>query len=265
MGSVLLPATPDSIERAADELIAGHLVAFPTETVYGLGADAANPEAVARIYQVKGRPRGHPLIVHVLDIDAACRWGVWSQSAERLARAFWPGPLTLILARRAQASAAACGGQPTIGLRAPAHPVSVALLRAFARRGGSAIAAPSANRFGRVSPTRAVHVLDDLGVDAPLVLDGGDCSVGLESTIVDLSRAAPALLRPGGLSRQAIEEVLGERLAEPDGAAPQVSGSLAAHYAPRTRLQLLVADVLLEGSGSLDRRTRAQIYYRLIV
>jgi len=239
--SRILPASPASIARAADELIAGRLVAFPTETVYGLGADAANPDAVAKIYRLKGRPADHPLIVHVRDSAAAERWAVWSDDAERLSRAFWPGPLTLILERLPTACAAACGGQPTIGIRAPAHPVSVRLLEAFAERGGSAIAAPSANRFGRISPTRAQHVLDDLGADSPLILDGGDCELGLESTIVDLSRGQPALLRPGGLPRMAIEQVLGCSLAAPDAAAPRVSGALAAHYAPRTLLELVSA------------------------
>lgn len=237
----VLAPTAASIARAADALIAGRLVAFPTETVYGLGADAANPAAVAEIYRLKGRPSDHPLIVHVLHAQAAQHWAGWSTDADRLAKAFWPGPLTLILRRLPQACAAACGGQDTIGLRAPSHPVSVQLLEAFMARGGSAIAAPSANRFGRVSPTCARHVLDDLGADAPLILDGGACAVGLESTIVDLSRSEPALLRPGGLARDDIERVLGRPLRAPDRAAPRVSGALAAHYAPRTALALLSA------------------------
>ena len=237
----VLAPTPASIALAADELVAGRLVAFPTETVYGLGADAAHAEAVAGIYRLKGRPADHPLIVHIRHAHAAQRWAYWSPEAERLADAFWPGPLTLILKRLPQACEAACGGQDTIGLRAPAHPVSIQLLEAFMARGGSAIAAPSANRFGRVSPTRAHHVLDDLGAEAPWVLDGGDCAVGLESTIVDLSRSEPALLRPGGLARADIERALGRVLRAPDDAAPRVSGALAAHYAPRTALELLAA------------------------
>ena len=240
----VLTASPEAIERGADELAAGRLLAFPTETVYGLGADAANPDAVAGIYRLKGRPPDHPLIVHVTGIETARQWAEFNEAALRLAQAFWPGPLTLILRRNPWACDAACGGQTTIGLRAPAHPVAIALLKAFERRSGSGVAAPSANRFGRVSPTRAQHVIDDLGTEAPLVIDGGDCAVGLESTIVDLSRDRPALLRPGGLAVPTIEAVLGCALAAPDALAPRVSGSLAAHYAPRTPLELLPASVL---------------------
>ena len=240
----VLPASPEAIERGADELAAGRLIAFPTETVYGLGADAANPQAVTRIYQLKGRPPDHPLIVHVTGIEAARHWARFNDAAMLLAQAFWPGPLTLVLRRNPQACDAACGGQPTIGLRVPEHPVAMALLKAFERRSGLGVAAPSANRFGRVSPTRAQHVIDDLGEEAPLVIDGGDCAVGLESTIVDLSRDKPALLRPGGLALPAIESVLGCTLAAPDAAAPRVSGSLAAHYAPRTPLDLLPASAI---------------------
>ncbi len=249
----VLKPTAGSIALAADHLIAGRLVAFPTETVYGLGADAANPAAVAEIYRLKGRPPDHPLIVHVLHADAAQRWAHWSPEAHRLANAFWPGPLTLILKRLPQACAAACGGQDTIGLRAPSHPVSIQLLEAFMERGGSGIAAPSANRFGRVSPTCARHVLDDLGAETPLVLDGGDCAVGLESTIVDLSRNEPALLRPGGLARAEIERVLGRALRAPDSAAPRVSGALAAHYAPRTALELVTASEIDSRLHALSR------------
>lgn len=237
-------ASASVIELAAAQLIQGRLVAFPTETVYGLGADAANPEAVAEIYRLKGRPADHPLIVHVRTGAIACTWAHWNDWAQQLADAFWPGPLTIILRRLDQACGAACGGQATIGLRAPAHPVSVALLQAFERLGGSGIAAPSANRFGRVSPTRASHVIDDLGAQAPFVLDGGDCVVGLESTIVDLSRKRPALLRPGGLAAPEIERVLGQPLVAPDAQAPRVSGSLAAHYAPRTALELIDPDAI---------------------
>jgi L-threonylcarbamoyladenylate synthase len=230
-----------AIELAAAELLAGRLVAFPTETVYGLGADAGSRDAVAAIYRLKGRPPDHPLIVHVSGVGQARRWAQWGALAQRLAEAFWPGPLTLILERLAQAPAWACGGQSTVGLRVPAHPVALALLRAVESLGGLGVAAPSANRFGRVSPTRASHVIDDLGEQAPLVLDAGACEVGVESTIVDLSRGIPVLLRPGGISADRIEQAIGERLRFADAAAPRASGTLAAHYAPRTPLERIDA------------------------
>lgn len=248
------PADAAAIEAAAAELAAGRLVVFPTETVYGLGADAASAEAVAAIYRLKGRPPDHPLIVHVSGAAQARRWAYWSEAAQRLAEAFWPGPLTLILERLPEAPAWACGGEASIGLRAPAHPVAHALLQAFERHGGMGVAAPSANRFGRVSPTRASHVIDDLGAEAPLVLDGGSCEVGLESTIVDLSRGRPVLLRPGGLSSASIEAVLGQALASADAAAPRASGTLAAHYAPRTPLELLASDRIEARLRELARR-----------
>ncbi|HEY5632679.1 MAG TPA: L-threonylcarbamoyladenylate synthase, partial [Burkholderiaceae bacterium] len=176
------------IADAAKRLAAGGLVAFPTETVYGLGADATSAQAVAEVYRTKGRPAGHPLIVHVLDEAQARWWAELGRDAKRLIDAFWPGPLTLIVPRRPGAPAFACGDEPTIGLRSPAHPVARALLEAFTALGGHGIAAPSANRFGRVSPTEAAHVRADLGEARLLILDGGPCEVGLESTIVDLSR-----------------------------------------------------------------------------
>jgi L-threonylcarbamoyladenylate synthase len=235
----ILPASEDHIELAARGLHAGKLVAFPTETVYGLGADAGSREAVAAIYRVKGRPSYHPLIVHVSGPEQARRLAQWTETAQRLAAEFWPGPLTLILNRLERAPAWACAGQATIGLRAPAHPVAIALLQAFERLGGLGVAGPSANRFGRVSPTCAAHVVDDLADETPLVLDGGDCEVGLESTIVDLSRGEPALLRPGGIDAANIEAVLGQPLRRGGKGAPRVSGTLAAHYAPRTPVELL--------------------------
>ena len=237
--SRILPASPAAITRAADELISGRLVAFPTETVYGLGADAANPDAVAKIYRLKGRPADHPLIVHVRNSEAARRWAVWSDEAERLSRAFWPGPLTLILERLPSACAAACGGQPTIGIRAPAHPVSLRLLEAFAERGGSAIAAPSANRFGRISPTSAAHVLAEFGHSLPCVIDGGRCEIGLESTILDLSAGSPRVLRPGAITPAALNQILNTEFATNSDNVPRVPGSLASHYAPDTPLRLL--------------------------
>lgn len=238
------PANDASIERAARRLLEGGLVALPTETVYGLGADASSRDAVERVYATKGRPAGHPLIVHVPDVAAGRRWGVFDGRAERLAAAFWPGPLTLVLPRVAGAPAWACGGQPSVGLRCPSHPVAHALLARFVALGGSGVAAPSANRFGRVSPTRASHVIDDLGPDAPLTLDGGPSEVGVESTIVDLTRERPVLLRPGRIGRDAIERVLGEAVADRDADAPRASGTLAAHYQPDTPVEVWPTDRL---------------------
>jgi L-threonylcarbamoyladenylate synthase len=221
-----------AVAAAAAQLAAGELVAFPTETVYGLGARADDESAVAKIFAAKGRPADHPLIVHAADaLQAACFTTHFSAAAERLADAFWPGPMTLILPRKPGLGAAAAGGQLSIGLRVPDHPVALALLRAAALLGVPGVAGPSANRFGRVSPTTAQHVLQELGPDL-CVLDGGPCRVGIESAIVDCTRAVPALLRPGQLSRRAIEAVLGMPLAAPDGQSPRASGTLEAHYAP---------------------------------
>jgi L-threonylcarbamoyladenylate synthase len=239
---VIEAPTDAAIDRAARTLLAGGLVAIPTETVYGLGADASRPDAVARIYALKGRPAGHPLIVHVPDAATGRRWGRFDARAERLAAAFWPGPLTLILPRVDDAPAWACGGEDTVGLRCPSHPVAHALLARFAALGGAGIAAPSANRFGRVSPTRAAHVVDDLGDEAPTVLDGGPSEVGVESTIVDLSRGRAVLLRPGRIGRDALEAALGEPVVERDADAPRASGTLPAHYQPRTPVELVARD-----------------------
>lgn len=208
------------------------MVAFPTETVYGLGADAASEAAVARVFAIKGRPRAHPLIVHLAAGTALDGWARdIPDVARRLAAAAWPGPLTIILARGPKVALATTGGADTVGLRIPAHPVAQALLRAF----GGGIAAPSANRFGAVSPTTADHVMADLGEDVDYILDGGPCDVGVESTIVDLSRGVPVLLRPGGLAREVIEVITGP-LATPDHTAPAAPGTLASHYAPRARV-----------------------------
>ncbi|MGD9944781.1 MAG: L-threonylcarbamoyladenylate synthase [Burkholderiaceae bacterium] len=240
-----------AIDAAARALAAGELVVFPTETVYGLGADAAQADAVAAVYRLKGRPAGHPLIVHVADAAQAAWWADWPPAAQRLADAFWPGPLTLILPRRPQAPAFACGDESTVGLRCPSHPVAHALLGAFAALGGHGVAAPSANRFGRVSPTTAGHVVDDLGDEAPMILDGGPCEVGVESTIIDLSRGHPVLLRPGGVTAGRIAAVLGEPVRAPDAQAPRASGTLAAHYAPVTPIELV------EGVALAQRIARA--------
>lgn len=229
------------VTHAAALLRAGGLVAFPTETVYGLGADAASDAAVARIFATKGRPRAHPLIVHVADASALDDG--WArdvpEAARQLARAFWPGPLTLILRRGPRVADATTGGADTVGVRVPAHPLALALLRAF----GGGVAAPSANRFGAVSPTTAEHVAKDLGADVDYILDGGACAVGVESTIVDLSRASAVLLRPGGLAREDIERVIGP-LAAADAHAPAAPGTLASHYAPRAKVYAVdAADV----------------------
>jgi L-threonylcarbamoyladenylate synthase len=231
------PIDPELVARAVDILRGGGLVAFPTETVYGLGADATSPGAIDRLFAVKGRPRTHPLIVHLGDVSWLDRWArEVPEAARRLAAHCWPGPLTMILARAARVPDAVTGGQDTVGVRVPRHPVALALLEAF----GSAIAAPSANRFGRVSPTTAAHVAADLGADVDLVLDGGPCDVGIESTIVDLSRGRPVLLRPGRVTAEEIERIAGLPLALPGpGPATRAPGTLEAHYAPRTALSVL--------------------------
>ncbi|HEV7578550.1 MAG TPA: L-threonylcarbamoyladenylate synthase [Caldimonas sp.] len=234
-----------SIERAARLIADGELVAFPTETVYGLGARADSDSAVARIFALKGRPSGHPLIVHVADRAGADRFVATAMPtvAERLIDAFWPGPLTVIVARRAGVADAAAAGQATIGLRAPAHPVAHALLAEAARLGVFGIAAPSANRFGRVSPTTAAHVEDELGADLP-VLDGGAARIGIESAIVDCSTGRPVLLRPGILTPGRIEEAAGEPLQAANATSPRAPGTLAAHYAPQARLRLMTTEML---------------------
>ncbi|MEO5697816.1 MAG: L-threonylcarbamoyladenylate synthase [Burkholderiaceae bacterium] len=233
-----------AIERAAQLLAAGELVAFPTETVYGLGARADDDAAVARIFEAQGRPDTHPLIVHVTDAAAALRFSASLPAvAQRLMDTFWPGPLTVIVPRAEGVAAAAAGGQPSIGLRCPSHPVARALLAATQRLGVGGVAAPSANRFGRISPTRPAHVHDEFGAALP-VLDGGDCDLGIESAIVDCSRSRPALLRPGVLTRSQIEAAAGEPLLDPDANAPRAPGTLAAHYAPNARLRLMPAGML---------------------
>jgi len=244
----LLPADqPGALDTAVAALVAGELVAFPTETVYGLGARADDDAAVARIFSAKGRPADHPLIVHVVDAQAAQAFAAqWPPVAQRLVEAFWPGPLTVIVPRRPERGAAAAGGQASIGLRCPAHPVARALLQAAAARGVTGVAAPSANRFGRVSPTTAAHVRDEFG-DGLMVLDGGACAVGIESTIVDCTRGAPVLLRPGVLTRAQIEAAAGEALRDRDASAPRASGTLDAHYAPRAAVRLFEPQALLEG------------------
>jgi len=223
------------VRRAAQILRAGGLVAFPTETVYGLGADAANEKAISRLYAVKRRPPDHPVIVHFASAQGAFAWArEVPQAARTLAKKFWPGPLTLILKRSAQARDSVTGAQDTVGLRVPSHPVAQELLRLF----NGALAAPSANRFGLVSPTTAAHVRDDLGNDVDLVLEGGASEVGIESAILDLSGAAPVLLRPGHITKAQMEALVGP-IGKKDATSPRHSGGLERHYAPRTPASLV--------------------------
>ena len=242
-----------AIQAAARKLEQGELVALPTETVYGLGADAENPQAVARIYAAKGRPSNHPVIVHLAPEADLDHWATdIPAEAHKLIDAFWPGPLTLILKRAPHIPDAVSGGQDSVGVRCPSHPVAQALLREF-KAGKGGVAAPSANKFGHVSPTTAQHVRDEFGTgqDSPLacILDGGPSKVGIESTILDLSRMAthgPVLLRPGHISAAQIAAVIGMGPRMPDGAAPRASGTLEAHYAPRTPVALVNAQDIAE-------------------
>lgn len=226
-----------TVAQGADLLAHGRLVAFPTETVYGLGARADDDRAVAAIFQAKGRPADHPLIVHVLDEQGAQDFAAeLPPVALRLMKAFWPGPLTVIVPRRPGVATASAGGQDSIGLRCPSHPVARELLWLARERGVSGVAAPSANRFGRVSPTTAQHVRDEFG-DAVAVLDGGACAVGIESAIVDCTRSVPVLLRPGTIGAAAIESAAGQRLGLVRADSPRASGTLESHYAPLARVR----------------------------
>ncbi len=233
---------PASVAAAAQALRAGELVGLPTETVYGLGADAASDSAVAKIFAAKGRPSDHPLIVHVADASGVGHFASEVPVfAQKLMQAFWPGPLTLILPRRPEMAAAAAGGQGSIGLRCPAHPLAHALLLAARALGVQGVAAPSANQFGRVSPTTAAHVQGEFGADL-LILDGGACEVGIESTIIDCTRGAPVLLRPGRITREQVQAACGLRLLDKEdlaAPAPRASGTLEAHYAPNAKLRLM--------------------------
>ncbi len=237
-------ATTPSDDRVTDAVAAlrrGEVIGLPTETVYGLAADAANANAVASIFALKGRPADHPLIVHIADADALSHWASEvTETAASLARAFWPGPLTMILPRHARVLDVVTGGQDTVGVRCPGHPLALQVLRAF--DGG--LAAPSANRFGRLSPTTAAHVRDEFGAAVALVLDGGECEVGIESTIIDLSSGTPRILRPGQITHAQIEAVIGPVAQDSNAHSPRTSGTLEAHYAPHTPMLMLARPAL---------------------
>jgi L-threonylcarbamoyladenylate synthase len=249
--------TPEQIERAAQALRAGEAVAFPTETVYGLGADAGNPAALQRVFDLKGRPTSHPLIVHLAALDELPAWaGAIPASAQRLAARFWPGPLTLVLPRAAHVHPLVTGGQDTVALRVPAHPVAQRLLAAF----GGGIAAPSANRFGRVSPTSAAHVRSEFGEALRVVLDAGEATLGLESTIVACLDGRVLLLRPGLITRSALQQVVGAVLTHAETDAPRVPGGMRAHYAPGTPLSILcLADLEAQAAQRAARGERVGV------
>ena len=246
------------IEQAAEVLRAGGLVALPTETVYGLGADAENPAAVARVYLAKGRPPTHPLIVHLAGAEQLDGWADGVPDAARLlAERFWPGPLTLVLRRGSRVPLEATGGLETVALRVPNHPVALELLKAF----GGGVAAPSANRFGSVSPTTAEHVRAELGDAVDFVLDGGPCEVGVESTIVDATGGTLSILRPGGVTRESLEAALGSPLAVPEASPVRVPGQHPSHYAPRARVVLVEPDeVVAEAERAQDQGHQVGVF-----
>lgn len=249
---MIVPATAENIDRAAKLLRDGQLVSFPTETVYGLGADARNVTAVRRLFAAKRRPADHPVIVHIADASIASRWArSIPPGARALAEAFWPGPLTLILPRAHDVDEAITGGQDSVGLRVPSHPVAQALLAKFASMGGEGIAAPSANRFGRISATTARHVAGDFGQEIGLILDGGPCRHGIESTIVAFTDGDASVLRPGALSVEELARVLGRPLRPAAASAPRAPGTLTTHYAPRTPARLLPSPALAAALAGL--------------
>jgi L-threonylcarbamoyladenylate synthase len=239
------------LDRAVAILKHGGLVAFPTETVYGLGADAGNPAALKKLYAAKGRPADHPVIVHIAGMTQLAQWArEVTPVAHKLARQFWPGPLTLLFRRAPGVADAVTGGQDTVGIRIPSHPIAHALLKKF----GGGVAAPSANRFGRVSATTAEHVRREFGAAVDFVIDGGPSDVGIESTIVDATGASPVLLRPGHITAREIEEAAGVALAPATAQSPRAPGTLAAHYAPSTPLMVMEGDLLLELAATLTRQ-----------
>ena len=261
MSQFLSKCTAEAMTNAAANLLAGNMVAFPTETVYGLGADACNADAVARIYAAKGRPADHPLIVHVASMDALGDWADdVPEYAISLARDFWPGPMTLIVNRSELAGDFVTGGQDTVGVRVPDHPVALALLEAFSRLGGKGVAAPSANRFGNVSPTTAQAVADELSnflADDDQILDGGPCQVGVESTIIDCTGQVPRILRPGAITNEMIKVATGLLEVVANSVThqmPRVSGSLEKHYSPIAKVLLDQAPVAGQGFIAASRR-----------
>ena len=251
------------LDAAVTALRTGQLVGFPTETVYGLGADAASEQAVRKIFAAKGRPADHPVIVH---LPLGTPLEAWTshvpKTARLLAARFWPGPLTMILPRARHVLDVVTGAQDSVGLRVPDHPVPQALLQAFPQHGSGGLAAPSANRFGRISPTQADHVRAELGAAVAVVLDGGPARVGLESTIVDLSRDQPTLLRPGHITAAQLTDVLGQPLAAPQRSSPRASGTLPSHYAPATPVLLVPAHELAATVAELSREQRIAVLAR---
>ena len=254
----LSECTAEMIANAAQTLKDGALVAFPTETVYGLGADATSAKAVARIYEVKGRPADHPLIVHIASMDSIGDWAIdIPEYAIKLARDYWPGPMTLILKRSELAQDFITGNQNTVGLRVPAQPIALALLKEFTKLGGKGIAAPSANRFGAVSPTTAAAVMDELipflNIDVDRILDGGPCLVGVESTIIDCTKSAPQILRPGAITKEMIEETTGLAVVSEEKTEIRVSGALDSHYSPKA--QVVINAMAESGEGFIALAT----------
>ena len=270
-----LVPTPDNLAVCAAVLANGGVVGLPTETVYGLAAEASSAAGIALIFKIKGRPVDHPLIIHVADLNQALRWferdsardEFASQFATRAMQAFWPGPLTVIVKRHADAPNFACGGQDTVGLRSPSHPIAAKLLSDMAKQGSWGVAAPSANRFGRISPTCAGHVIDDLGDDCAFVLDGGDCDHGIESTILDCSSVRIRILRPGSITKQMLENALQCSIEDGpsviDSQTPRVSGSLDSHYAPMTKTVLIATPDLDQAIlACLDAKLRVGVLAR---
>lgn len=256
--SILQPE-PEAIQLAVEALRRGDLVALPTETVYGLGADARNPQALKRLFRVKRRPTGHPVIVHIAGLDEMPRWAIDIPAAAwALGKAFWPGPLTLVLRRQPDVPDEVTGGQDTIGLRVPGHPVALEILEAF----GGGIAAPSANRFGKISPTRAEDVRQELGEEVAVILEGGGCDVGIESTILDLTGARPRVLRPGMISARQLEQVLNMSVETGGASENRAPGTLPGHYAPATPVAVLADEAQIE---TAIRRLSAAGHRKLVL